>query len=314
VSFVADVDVDLDSKSPPSPPDSGARRELQLALVLMVLIWGANYTVVKVVLTELAPLTIAAVRVTLATFLLFVFSATRRSGRTGHTRLTKADWTKMALLGLTGVALNQLLFVTGLNRTVPSHSSLMVATGPIFVLLLTATFLDEPVGFGKVFGVLLSFAGVMALSLNADFTIDQTHVRGDITTLCAVLSFAVYTVAGKEMVRRHGALLTTAWSHLFGALILIPMALAVRAPNPAALTPKGIASLLYMAVFSSAIAYLIFYRGLREIGAAKVAALSYFQPLLAIIISISLGQEHLAARVIYGGALILTGVFVAEKG
>lgn len=286
-----------------------SRRELHLALALMVVIWGANYTIAKVALTELPPLPLAAARVTLATVVLFAVLGAR-----GGIRMRRTALPRMAFLGLTGVALNQFLFVRGLDHTVPSHSSLVVALGPIFVLILASLFLDEPIGFKKVTGILLSFAGVMALSLHADFTLDRSHLEGDLTTAGAVLSFAIYTIAGKGAVSEFGALRTTAYSHLFGALFLVPAASLVSPAPPTSVSSRGLLALLYMAVFASALAYLIFYRGLRDLGAARVAALSYFQPLLAIAISVGAAQEALTARILYGGALVLAGVIVAERG
>lgn len=275
----------------------------------MVVIWGANYTIAKVALTELPPLTLAAARVTLATVFLFTVLGTH-----GGLRIRRNALPRMAFLGLTGVALNQSLFVRGLDRTVPSHSSLVVALGPIFVLILASLFLDEPIGFKKVAGILLSFAGVMALSLHADFTLDRSHLEGDLTTAGAVLSFAIYTIAGKRAVIEFGALKTTAYSHLFGALLLVPAASLASPGPPVSLSLRGVLALLYMAIFASALAYLIFYRGLRDLGAARISALSYFQPLLAIAISVGAAQEALAARILYGGALVLAGVIVAERG
>ncbi len=285
-------------------------RGIQLALALMVLIWGTNSSIVKVALTELAPLTIASLRVTIATAVLLAWMRVRE-GRLP--RLDARGAGLMAVLGLTGVALNQLLFVTGLHRTVPSHSSLMISISPIFALVLTAIFLDEPIGFRKVVGILISFAGVLALTLRPDFTIDHTHIAGDLLTLASTSSFAIYMVVGKGAVRRYGALMTTAYSHLFGALLLVPAALIARVPTPAPLSARGVLAVLYMAIFASAIAYLIFYRGLEEVGVTRMAALSYFQPLLAILISLALGQEHLTPQIVYGGAMILTGVFIAER-
>ncbi|MEW6365552.1 MAG: DMT family transporter [Acidobacteriota bacterium] len=300
------------ARSGPTPEDMqavSARRELRLALAFMVLIWGAGYTVVKVTLLEIAPANIAAARVLIATLSLFL--VLRASGR--NARLDIRAVPMMVLLGFTGVAANQLLFVVGLNLTVPSHSSLVIATGPVWVLLLAVVFLDERIGPQKIAGIVLSFAGVAALTVHSDFSFDPHYLAGDLITMSGSFSFAIFTVIGRKTVQRYGVLKSTAYSHLCGALLLLPFALIIRTPNPRPLTGVGLFGVLYLAILSSTVAYLIFNRGLRDLGASSVAILNYFQPLLAILISIALGQEPLTAQVFAGGAMILAGIFLAER-
>ena len=253
------------------PEDHRVELELRLSLALMVLIWGANYTVAKIALTELDPFTLAACRVILATTFLFLILKLQPRQDPLPDRRSMAQ---MAFLGLTGVGLNQVLFVHGLHRTVPSHSSLVIATGPIWVLLLAAVFLDEHIGVRKITGVLISFIGVIALTLSADFSIDRSRLAGDLLTLCGVLCFSIYTITSKETIVRYGILRTTAYCHLFGTLMLLPAVFFLRSPNPGIVTYRSILAVTYMGLFASATAYLIFYRGLRDIGAAKIAALS----------------------------------------
>jgi len=292
--------------------DPSKKRELHLALALMVLIWGFGYTVAKVALTELDPFVLAAARVLMATVLLLGIFAFQKQA---PVRLTWRDATMLVFLGITGVSFNQVLFVKGLSLTVPSHSSLVVATGPIFVLLLAAIIHEEPIGIRKVAGILLSFAGVTALTVTPDFGFDRSYLTGDLITLGGVFSFSAYTVVSRPIVQRFGALRTTVYSFVVGSLLIIPAAFVLAGPNPSPLTTKGVLAVIYMAVFASVITYVIFYKGLGELGAARMSALSYFQPLLAIGISLIMGQEQqIAARTIAGGVLIFAGLFVAERG
>lgn len=294
----------------------------------MVLCWAGNFIVGKIALREWSPLPLALVRVSIAATILLLLYALRRRPRaapavagpntgtaaTRSARFARRDWLKFIELGLYGVALNQVLFTVGLNYTTVAHSSLVISLSPIVVLILTRLRgLEELTGL-KILGVGLAFLGVTILVLERGLSLHAGTLRGDLITFFGTFAFALYTVAGKEVSRRYDSLALNAFTFLAGALIVLPVGLAALLRfDWSRLSWHGWAAMLYMAVFASVVAYLIYYEALRIISASRVIAFSYLHPVLVTLGGVIILAEPLTMHVVMGGAIVLLGVYLAER-
>ena len=293
----------------PVEPARGVSVALVAAFSAMFL-WGLNYSFAKMAVTEVDPFAVALVRVVVATPLLFLALARR-----GGARFTVAELRATIPLGLSGVLANQVFFISGIHRTTPAHSSLVVALLPIVVLVLANLMLGERLTPMKITGMAVALAGVLIISLRDGWSFSRETLTGDFITFLGVCAFAYYTVAGKGVVPRMGVLRTTALSFLTGGLLIIPLGLpATLRQDWGAVTPRGWLSLAYVALISTFLCYLLYYWALSRIESGKVAAFMYLQPVVAGIASYLLLGETLHGHFVLGGAAILTGVFVAERG
>jgi drug/metabolite transporter (DMT)-like permease len=287
---------------------------LYLLIAVMVLAWSFNFIVAKYALEEVPPVTLLFLRVLFSNVILMGLYFGRRLYRE-HRRLEEGDWKWFALLGLFGIAGNQTGFTVGLAYTTVAHSSLIISLTPILVLLMATRMKLEKLTTLKVIGMLMSFSGVAVLVSEHGFGTNSSTFGGDLITFAGSICFALYTVYGKKVSDRYDTLSLTTYIYLFGgAAVFVFTSREISEVNWLALSWKGWLGALYMAAFASVIGYLIFYYTLTKISASRVIAFSYLQPVLATVLSILLLGEKVTTHLLVGGALVLVGVMLAERG
>ncbi len=275
----------------------------------MVLVWSSNFVIGKVALDYMEPLTLASFRVVLAAILLLpIFLARPR-----RERFPRGDLGTFVLMGLLGVAMNQMFFTVGLNYTTAGHSSLIIATTPILILLLASLRGLEKVTGKKFAGMLLSFSGVAILALEKGISLRGGTLLGDLITLAGSLAFAFYTIVAKRVAHHYDSVATNFFNFMVGAALVSPIAVWQGWKlDWGAVKWQGWAGLVYMALFASAIAYLIYYWALQFLAASRLAAFSYLHPILAVLLASIFRGEAITRHLIGGGALVLVGVYLTE--
>ena len=277
----------------------------------MVLSWSINFIVGKITLRHLDVITLMSFRIVLAALILLLiyYSSHRRA------RLDRRDLWTFAVLGFFGVLVNQGLFTIGLNFTTTGHSSLIIAMAPILVLMLASIKGLEALTISKGVGMALSFTGVALLATEKGLSLRSGNLAGDLITLAGMLGFAIYAVYGKKVAARYDSVAMNTFNTLEAAILLLPLAVYRGAHlNWAAVGWAGWAGLFYMAAISSVLGYLIFYWALRHMAASRISAFSYVQPLLVNALGLTLLGERFTRHILIGGALILIGVYAAERG
>jgi drug/metabolite transporter (DMT)-like permease len=139
-------------------------------------------------------------------------------------------------------------------------------------------------------------------------------LAGDVIILLSALAIALYSVIGKRVMARHDIVTVNAVSYLAGLITLLPLLLPPPGFSYAAVSVAGWVSVLYMAVFPSVLGYLIYCYALTKMAASRVSAFSYLQPLLATILAVPMLGEPVTGSLAGGGALVLLGVYVTERG
>jgi drug/metabolite transporter (DMT)-like permease len=281
-------------------------------IFLMILFWSANYIVGKVALREFPPLLLSGIRITMAgAFILPIYwSQPKRSVR------SFSDAVRLVTLGILGVALNQLFFVVGLGHTTVAHASVIVSAGPVLVLLIACAMKLEKLTHPKLIGMLIAMAGISALKLFQDSS-TSAHATwfGDVFVFLSTLTFALFTVFGKPLTRHYSSATVNTFAYVGGAIALAPVTLWQASMFPLSrISTTGWLCAVYMALFPSIAAYLIYYYALTHIAASRVASFSYLQPVFATAMAVFLLNERLTAPVIASGIGILAGVYITERG
>lgn len=281
-----------------------------LAAGACTLIWGANYSIAKRLLLEVDPLAVAWVRA--ASGMLFF----------GILLLARIGWhgllpglRRAAPLGFLGIFANQILFLTGLERTSAAHSAILVALLPVFVLLLSALERFEPVSLSKVAGILVAFAGVSVIALERGVDFNGSYTRGDLLTLAGVMAFSAYTAFGKPALRDLGPLRLTGLAFLTGGagIVLVAFPAAAR-QDWRAVSSTAVWCLAGVVVLSTIVAYILYYFALSRIDPSKVGAMMYLQPVVAAVIAYFIAGESFSAQFLLGGGMVLSGVVLTERG
>lgn len=292
-----------------------ARRPVSpdLAILVLVLIWGANFSVVKAALREVHPLAFNALRFLLASAILWVFL--RRSGR--GLAFTRREVPSLLALGLLGNFLYQILFIYGIHWTLAGNAALILATVPIFVTLFSTALKHERIAPAGWAGAVLSIAGVALVVWGGSRTVafGSTTLRGDLTALAAAVAWSAYTVGATPLVRRHGALPTTAVTMWIGTVALSLTALpSLLRQDWASVSAGAWAGLAFSGALSIALAYILWYYGVRHLGGSRTAVYSNAVPIVALLVAWATLGETPGWLQAAGAAAILGGALLARLG
>jgi len=274
--------------------------------------WASNIVAGKEAVSGFSAMGLAQLRLAGAT-LLFAALFLAWRGRP-EVRLRGRQWIALTGVAFNGLTLNQICFINGLARTSVAHTGLIVALGPVMVLALSCLMRLEPLTLPKFLGMLVSFGGVAILTVGGEEAGSAAHWQGDLIVLAGSVSFAYYTIQVKEIANQYDALTLNTLTFALGALLMIPFAarsiLNVRWAN---VTLGAWGGLAFMIVLGTVAAYLFYAFALTELAASRVAAFAYLQPVVAALLGTWLLGERVTLRVVTGGALILLGVYLAER-
>ena len=217
-------------------------------------------------------------------------------------------------MAVNGIALNQLTFIGGMARTTVAHTGLIVALGPVMVLVIAVVLGMEVLTAWNFAGMMIAVAGVGILTADKAGQGSAPHWVGDLIMLASTAVFAIFTILMKEVANHFDALTLNTLIFVLGALMMLPFcAHAVVVTNWAALSLNAWLGLAFLVVFGSVISYMLFAHVLTELAASRVAAFNYLQPVIASGLGIWLLSERLNSKVLIGGGLILAGVYLSGR-
>tara|TARA_B100001123_G_scaffold388662_1_gene464864 strand:+ start:2929 stop:3846 length:918 start_codon:yes stop_codon:yes gene_type:complete len=278
-------------------------------LLLVVIIWGSNFSVVKVALESMPPLGFSAIRLVIAATVLLVVSR-----RAGFRMPAAADWRRLLALGLAGHCAYQLTFVSGLARTSVTNSSLIAGCLPVTVLLLNAASRDrEPVGWLQWVGVGLAFIGLyLVVGAGAELSLDS--LEGDLLVMASVWCWGWYTVGSRELLERYSPLQVTTCTMLIGTLGFLPFGV----PSLLATDWTGVGvwawvGLVASGVLAISLGHVLWYVGVQRLGGARTALYSNLIPVVAIGVAALTLREPIGTAKVVGAALVLVALALTRS-
>ncbi len=287
-----------------------ARLNAHLALFIVALIYGANYLIAKGVMNGgyLTPSAFIWLRVTGATLLFFLLDGQIR----GATPIEKKDIPRLLLSGLFGVALNQLLFFMGLERTSPINASIIMITTPIIVLITSAVLIQERVRKIQIIGVLLGASGALFLLLSKG----EVHLKegtqfGDFLILLNAISYAIYLVIVKKIMRKYRTLSVIKWIFLIGWVYVSVVAIPDIIHTSWHIMPgKIVLSISYVILCTTFAAYLLTAWAIRHLSPNVIGVYIYLQPVFATFFSYLILGEIIHAPQLISALVIGIGVYL----
>ena len=282
-----------------------------LALLAVALIYGTNYLVAKHVMNGeyMGPLGFVAVRVIMATIMFWAVSLFT----TGE-RIARSDLPLVLLCGLTGVAINQTMFFSGLELTTPIHASLIMTTNPVLVLIFSHFLLHEKITSRKVLGIVMGCIGaILLITFGKEIGTGENTLMGDIMVFINAMSYGLYLVLVKRLTSRYSPLTVIRYVFTAGLLFVAPVGFGqLRVVEWHTFSPSVWAAVAYVVVFVTFLAYLLNIFALRQVNPSTVSIYIYLQPLFASILSTFFGMENLTPVKLLSGLLIFTGVFLVS--
>lgn len=282
-------------------------QEWGLIFILSIL-WGGSFFFVGVAVKEMTPLTIVSGRVGIAAILLLAYIYMRG----GKIPFAPGLWGAFLLMG----ALNNLipfsLIVWGQTHIESSLASILNATTPIFSVIL-AHFLtrEEKLTINRITGILIGWLGVAALIGIESLKGFGVEVLGQIAVLGAALSYAFAAIYGRRFKKLDPAVVATGM--LCGSTVMIiPLALYVEQPWHLAPGCASLAALFGLAVISTSLAYIIYFRVLATAGATNILLVTFLVPVSAIILGMLVLGERPGWNAFVGMGLIFAGLIAID--
>jgi len=292
-----------------SAPSRSALLRAYLAVGAATLFWSSNVVAVKYILREIPAFPAGLIRITLAAIALVGVCVAQRK----PLFVRAEDRAALLRLGVAGIACSFLLFTAALSYTSVAHCVFIGAATPMAVVLLARMEGQERITTTKLAGLLICLLGVMLLALDKTYG-PAAHWTGDLLAFAGMWCFAFFTVQSKRLAPYYDSLSLTTYGFVIAALFCLPFLFwSFSTISWMQLSRIGWSALLYSATVGSAGAYLSYYHSLRTLMASQVAAFQYIQPVLATGFGVVFLAETWGIGFGLGAALILTGMFLAER-
>jgi drug/metabolite transporter (DMT)-like permease len=222
---------------------------------------------------------------------------------------------KLTAMGFFGVFLYNLCFFNGL-RTVPAgRASLIASFQPSMVFLFSAIVWGERVSAMKIAGLVISLTGAMLVLSQGDFVrlFEAGLNTGDIWVLGCMLSWVAYTLLGRTVMGRVSAIAGTAYSTWLGTGLILGLAL-MEPPQPAVWTPGVWIASAFLGICGSALAFLLYLQSIGQVGASRASIFINLVPVFGVFFSAVLLRESIGFTMLAGGAIVIGGVRLLNRG
>lgn len=280
------------------------------AFIFLSVIWGIAFVAIRQADFELSPVNLTLVRwfITAALFLLLLPLIGRPK--------TKFEWNdvpRLLVVALANVA-GYHLFLNSAEVTISAGlSSLLIALGPVFMVVLSALLLHEKAGSRILPALALAVGGTFVLSIGSFSVNDLSSFIGPGEAVVSAFCYALFTVAGKPLTLKYGSAPTTIFAGLVGTAMLLPLVSTSFFAQVGALSEAGWVSVLYLSVLSSALGYLLFYAIVSKKAVTKVSIQLYLIPIVSVIGGVVFLSETVTAYTVAGGFMMLVAVGLATS-
>ncbi len=285
--------------------------QAHLALIVVNIIYAANFSIAKEVMPAyVPPFAFVLLRVAGALVLFWIvgFFFVKE-------KVDKKDLPYMAMLAVFGVAVNQLLFLKGLSVTNPTNGAIIMTSNPIIVIIIAAVFLKEKISLQKIIGILIGIAGALIMLVyGKDFSFGSKTIFGDTLILINSVSWALYVVLVKPLMKKYNTFTVVKWVFLFGFIYVLPFGFSeLKTIQWETFTFPVWRDVLFVVIATTFFAYILNTYSLRALSPSVVSIYIYLQPFLATLIAIYFFKnDELDLRKLTAGVLIIFGVYLVS--
>jgi len=280
-----------------------------LALISTNIIWGASVPIFKWSLESVPPFTFAFLRFFLAALILLPFTIHKL-------RISRHDVISLFVLSFIGFFVHIGLLLFGLTISSSVNASVIATAAPVFFILGALVLLKEKVKRAVVFGTVVSLIGVIIIILRPifDHGLDGTII-GNLLFVLSTITFVIYTFLLKNYTTHLRASTVTFYLFFMAAVMFLPFFIIESSHQPISvlLSSQAILVILFGALFTSVVGYILYNLAIRTIKASEIGIFLYVDPVVTILVAVPLLGEHITLSFILGSLLVILGIFVAEK-
>ncbi len=275
-----------------------------------VILWGNSFIATKLALRELNPQTIILLRLIFGIALLVIFAI-----------YTKKDFTLNlknhgAIFILALIAVFHLwIQVTGLEYTSAASTGWIVGVTPVFMAILSIIFFKEKLSKTKIIGIIVAFSGLILLVSRSNMSnIRFIEQKGDLMVLASAFTWSVYSLVNKKISLKYPPMMTILFLFIMMAVFISPFTVTRQSINAVIhLSLIGWVSILFLGIFCSGIAYVLWAKSLKELEATKVGSFLYLEPFVTVLSAWFILSETITLTIILSGLIITAGVILVNR-
>ncbi|MCM1075892.1 MAG: DMT family transporter [Bacteroides sp.] len=272
--------------------------------------WGMMAPIAKLVMTAgvISPLLLTNFRIIGAAILFWIASLF-----TKHEHVPTSDLIRMAGAGLLGIVFNQGSYITGIGFTSPGEASIITTTMPLWVMLLAAVILKEPITWKKAGGIALGASGALLLVFGGTKSAvkGDNPMLGDLLVLTAQLSYALYLTFFKNFIKKYSVFTLMKWMFTFASIVILPISIKEWVTTDwNEVSHTEMAGVGYVVVIATFLAYILTMIGQKNLRPTLVGMYNYVQPIIASLIGIYLDLDRFTPLKIFAVILIFSGVYL----
>ncbi len=308
------VETQVNTFSPPQNSMVKHNFRAHLSMLAATLLFGVNYWIAKGLMpNHLVPMQIIFLRVLGTLIISWAIQLSIKELRI--LRIERADYPRLVISSLLGVAINQMLFFTGLNHTTPVDAAIINSVNPILVLLFAAWLLKEKVSSTKLAGILLGATGAMILIFFGNpLSLKGGHLYGNIFIVANTTIWSLYLVISKPLMVKYNPILLMRWIFLIGFIGVVPFtfqqALQIDFSSFDSFTWFAV---LYIIIGTTFLAYFFITYSLKRLSSSVVAYYTYLQPVLVAVIGIMLFAERISWVKIASSIFVFLGIYFVTR-
>jgi drug/metabolite transporter (DMT)-like permease len=279
-------------------------------LIVLSMIWGLAFVAIKVAVQELTPVNLALMRWLIASALFLVLLPLIGKPKS---KFARKDIPRLLVVAFANVAGYHISLNYGETSVSAGLAALLIAFGPVFIVVLSVLLLDEKAGVKVVLALLLAIFGTLILSIGSINVNDLSSLYGPIEVIFTALCYALFSVLGKPLVSKYGSGPTTIWAGLLGTAMMLPLLSTSFISQAESLPLDGWVSVLYLSVISTVLGYLLFYTLVSRKAVSRLSIQLYLIPIVSVAGGALLLGESVTTFTVIGGALMFAAVALATK-
>jgi drug/metabolite transporter (DMT)-like permease len=283
-------------------------------MLAATILFSANYWIAKGLMPDhLLPMQIIFLRVSGTLLIAWIIQLSIKELRV--MRIERADYPRLIVSSALGVAINQMMFFTGLNHTTPVDAAIINSMNPILVLLFAAWILKDKIGISRFAGIVLGAAGALILILFGNpLSLSAGHFTGNMFIIANTAAWSLYLVVAKPLMVKYNPFILMRWIFMFGFIGVFPF--TIRQAMQIDFSSFGIYtwfSILYIIIGTTFMAYFFITYSLKRLSSPVVAYYTYLQPVMVALIGILIFAETISWIKIASALLVFAGIYFVTK-
>lgn len=291
------------------PPDWNRRLASNAAAATAAILFGASVVAVRTAVRDVPPLTLALLRFGVGSAVLLVGLALFRRDLL---RVAPRDLPFLGLLGAIFYTIFPITFNAGMQYVEASRGALLLATMPLWTLILGRLFTGEQLTARQLVGVMTSLSGVAIVMADRGAISAAGSMRGSLLLIGTAWCGAIYNLLAKRMVSRYGGVTVTFYAMVFGTLFLLPSPFIEHATRLGGMSRETLGMVTFLGAFGGALAFSLWTAALKQLSPTQASVYINLNPLSATILGATMLHERLSAMFVVGFVAVATGVVIVN--